>query len=280
MLEIPHITCNHTTNDSTTQVGICLATVIARTENPMNHSVVTTMELVYPRFIHSEFMTHRMFSRNASSSRAIPVKRLIDEATVIPVHWMKNCKGMSNPEEITDEEEIKKLSNTWLLTGLSTKVVAVSMAQDGLHKQIVNRLLEPFSYIKVVVTATDWDNFFKLRLAPDAEPHIRDLAKAMKESMEKVKPTIGFIHAPYCDEGYKTPTHCAARCARVSYNKHDGTKPSYEDDIKLAGLLMDGQHMTPFEHYCYASLKDDYHANLKGWYSQRYKIEHGVENGS
>ena len=105
---------------------------------------------------------------------------------------------------------------------------------------------------------------------------MRDLAKAMKDAMDKVVPVVGFIHAPYCEEGYKTPTLSAARCARVSYNKHDGTKPFHGDDIKLADTLMEGGHMTPFEHFCYATSKDDYHANLKGWYSQRYKIEHGV----
>ena len=267
---------NHTVNDSTTQVGNCSATVIARTKNPMNSRVITTLELIYPRFIHSEFMTHRMFSRNASSSRAIPIHRLIEEATVTPTHWMPNGKGMVNNAEITDATEVAKYEAYWELARTDSISNALYLEELGLHKQIVNRLLEPFSFIKVVVTATDWDNFFKLRLADDAEPHMRDLAKAMKDAMDKVAPVVGFIHAPYCEEGYKTPTHSAARCARVSYNKHDGTKPSSDDDIKLAGTLMEGHHMTPFEHFCYATSKDSYHANLKGWYSHRYKIEHGV----
>lgn len=267
---------NHTENSSSTRVGNCMATVIARTKNPINDIVVTTLELIYPRFIHSEFMTHRMFSRNASSSRAIPIKRLIEEATVTPTHWMPNGKGMVNNAEITDATEVEKYETAWELARTGAIRNAKNLESLGLHKQIVNRLLEPFSFIKVVVTATDWDNFFKLRLADDAEPHMRDLAKAMKDAMDKVVPVVGFIHAPYCEEGYKTPTHSAARCARVSYNKHDGTKPSYDDDIKLAGILIEGGHMTPFEHFCYATSKDDYHANLKGWYSQRYKIEHGV----
>ena len=267
---------NHTVNDSTTQVGNCSATVIACTKNPINSRVITTLELIYPRFIHSEFMTHRMFSRNASSSRAIPIKRLIEEATVTPTHWMPNGKGMVNNSEITDATEIETYETAWELARTGAIRNAKNLESLGLHKQIVNRLLEPFSFIKVVVTATEWDNFFKLRLADDAEPHMRDLAKAMKDAMDKVTPMIGFIHAPYCEEGYKTPHLSAARCARVSYNKHDGTKPSYLDDVDLASLLMKGGHMTPFEHFCYASSKDDYHANLKGWYSQRYKIEHGV----
>ena len=267
---------NHTVNDSTTQVGNCSATVIARTKNPTNGKDITTLELVYPRFIHSEFMTHRMFSRNASSSRAIPIHRLIEEATVTPTHWMPNGKGMVNNSEITDATEVAKYEAYWELARTEAINHVIYLQELGLHKQIVNRLLEPFSFIKVVVTATEWDNFFKLRLADDAEPHMRDLAKAMQEAMSKVDPMIGFVHTPYCDDDFRIPSLSAARCARVSYNKHDGSKPSREDDIKLADMLIRGGHMTPFEHFCYAAQEDKFYANLCGWFSKRYELEHGV----
>lgn len=271
---------NHTKNSSSTRVGNCMATVIASTKNPNNNITVTTLELIYPRFIHSEFMTHRMFSRNASSSRAIPINRLIEEATVMPTHWMQNSKGMVNNAEITDPTKVWKYENAWKLARNEAISNAKRLESLGLHKQIVNRLLEPFSFIKVVVTATEWDNFFKLRLADDAEPHMRDLAKAMKKAMSKVVPVVGLIHAPYCEEGEKIVYLSAARCARVSYNKHDGTKPSIAEDIKLAESLINGGHMTPFEHFCYASPRENFHANLKGWYSARYKFEYGAKNGS
>lgn len=265
---------NHTVNDSTTQIGNCSATVIARTKNPTNGKVITTLELVYPRFIHSEFMTHRMFSRNASSSRAIPISRIIEEATMTPTHWMANGKGMVNNEEVTDPDEIAKYEAYWESARTEAINHAVYLQEFGLHKQIVNRLLEPFSFIKVVVTATEWDNFFKLRLADDAEPHMRDLAKAMKEAMDKVEPKFGFIHTPYCDGDFRIPSLSAARCARVSYNKHDGSKPSHDDDLMLSDMLLESGHLTPFEHYCYASTKDKFYANLCGWFSKRYEIEH------
>lgn len=271
---------NHTKNSSSTRVGNCMATVIASTKNPINGITITTLELIYPRFIHSEFMTHRMFSRNASSSRAIPIKRLIEEATVMPTHWMQNSKGMVNNAEITDPTKVGQYENAWKLARKEAIGNAERLESLGLHKQIVNRLLEPFSFIKVVVTATEWDNFFKLRLAEDAEPHMRDLANAMKKAMSKVDPVVGFMHAPYCEEGEKIVSLSAARCARVSYNKHDGTKPSIAEDIKLADSLGDGGHMTPFEHFCYASPSKNFYANLKGWYSARYSFEHGVRNGS
>lgn len=271
---------NHTMNSSSTRVGNCMATVIASTNNPNNNITVTTFELIYPRFIHSEFMTHRMFSRNASSSRAIPIKRLIEEATVMPTHWMQNSKGMVNNTEITDRTKIGQYVNAWKLARKEAIRNAERLESLGLHKQIVNRLLEPFSFIKVVVTATEWDNFFKLRLADDAEPHMRDLATAMKKAMSKVYPVMGFVHAPYCEEWEKIIHLSAARCARVSYNKHDGTPPSTDDDFKLAESLIKGGHMTPFEHFCYASPSKKFYANLKGWYSARYKFEHGVKNGS
>ena len=272
---------NHTKNSSSTRVGNCMATVIASTKNPNNNITVTTFELIYPRFIHSEFMTHRMFSRNASSSRAIPIKRLIEEATVMPTHWMQNSKGMVNNVEITDRTKVGQYANAWKLARKEAISNAERLESLGLHKQIVNRLLEPFSFIKVVVTATEWDNFFKLRLADDAEPHMRDLATAMKKAMSKVYPVMGFIHAPYCEEWEKIIHLSAARCARVSYNKHDGTPPSTDDDFKLAESLIKGGHMTPFEHFCYASSSSKkFYANLKGWYSARYKFEHGIKNGS
>ena len=38
---------------------------------------LTSWVLEYPRFIHAEIMIHRVFSRNAASSRAIPTEKII-----------------------------------------------------------------------------------------------------------------------------------------------------------------------------------------------------------
>lgn len=267
----------HTVNDTTVKKGICSATVIASTRNPYTGTVITTMELVYPRFIHSEFMTHRMFSRNASSSRAIPVERLIKEATVIPIHWTKNEKGMVGKETFS-EDDIERLKAQWGCARYSAKYNARNMSFIGVHKQVANRLLEPFSFIRVVCTATEWNNFFTLRMAPDAEPHMNDLAHAMYDSMYNSVPIEALEHKPYCDnlpKDFNEPWIVSgARCARVSYNKYTGVPSIVSEDTKLYKSLRDNGHMTPLEHYCFAYNDKGFYANLRSWASHRYCIEH------
>ena len=271
----------HTKNTSTVTVGQCTATVIA--DSTWNNQRITTMELVYPRFIHSEFMTHRMFSRNASSSRATPVKTLLEELEedyAKPSKIFMNKKGMVGDVEAT--EEVKELTyNYWDWAHMCAIIAAKHMAKAGVHKQHINRLLEPFSFIRVIVTATEWENFFKLRLAPDAQPEIQELAQAMKASQEASTPKHTPKHMPYItweeEDKYRISEVIkvsAARCARVSYLKHDGTKPNVEDDLRLSDMLLEGGHKTPFEHFALYNEKDTFHANLKGWASARYALEH------
>lgn len=223
---------------------------------------ITTMELCYQRFIHSEFMTHRMFSRNASSSRAIPVKRMIKQVAenpAMPIHWGKNQAGMQAREELP-EIEIDVVKSDWNYASKRMTEIATLMSEMDLHKQIVNRILEPFQWIKVIVTATEWDNFFELRLHPDAQPEMMVLAEHMKKAMEESIPVElhpGEWHLPYVDladfddSGYPITEaiKCSvARCARVSYLNHDNSTPNIEKDIVLADMLLKAGHMSPFEH--------------------------------
>lgn len=278
----------HTKNNTTHNVGQCTATVICDTQPTENHSRLITMELVYPRYIHSEFMTHRMFSRNASSSRATPVKTLIKdirENPVIPSKWYLNKKGMVG-DTLADTVDSIKAMSLWATALLNAVESAEALADLGIHKQHINRLLEPFSFIRVIVTATEWDNFFKLRLAPDAQPEIQDLAKAMKASQDLSTPSKRYFHLPYItdEELDGSILHedlfkiSSARCARVSYLKHDGTKPSCEDDLQLFDRLSKGGHMSPLEHACCHTkyYVDTKWANLKGAYSYRYMLENGM----
>jgi hypothetical protein len=208
-----------------------------------------TLQLRYPRFIHSEFMTHRAFSRNASSSRAIPVERLIQDVIddpAMPVYWGANKPGMQAGEEIGSQEY------GWLVSRDSAVNCARYLANTGLHKQIVNRTLEPFAHINVLVTATEWDNFFSLRDHPDAQPEIAALARAMREAMDGSEPLElieGEWHTPYCaPDGDRRVS--AARCASVSYKTVDGKPMTDERALaiydKLAGS--DPIHASPFEH--------------------------------
>lgn len=243
------------------------AKVIADSIEPRG-TRLTTLQLKYPRFIHSEFMTHRMFSRNASSSRAIPVEKMLEEnCNALPIHWGKNKPGMQ-----ADKESYPEIGQPiWTQARQWAKTSAHYMHQKGLHKQIVNRLTEPFQHINVIVTATEWENFFKLRLHPDAQPEIQELARIMKEAMDRSivrRLKSGEWHLPYIQpiefcfvgtehipaeeneiDSWETAIKCSvARCARVSYLNHDQTKPTIEKDIALYDRLLSSGHMSPFEH--------------------------------
>lgn len=233
------------------------------TSGQIPESRITTLELQYHRFIHCEFLTHRMFSRNSSSSRAIPVNKTIDNVEntlAYPLHWGRSQKGMQAQRENDSLVEVDYAQYTreqaWEEAALASCDLARSFAAAGYHKQIVNRLLEPYSYIKTVVTATEWENFFNLRLHADAQPEIQELANVMDIAISASEPEeigIDKWHLPYLtrkdkESGYDAPTISAARCARVSYLNHDKSNPDYEADMRLGDKLLNAGHMSPFEH--------------------------------
>lgn len=161
---------------------------------------LTTFQLRYPRFIHAELMTHRVFSRNASSSRAIPVKKMIEDLRrdpAMPVYWGSNKPGMQAGKEV---ESIHNVTTDWLEAMENAIYKAQKLMASGLHKQIANRILEPWAHINVVVTATSWANFFALRSHPDAQPEIKMLSDLMQERMAESIPIElqpGEWHLPY-----------------------------------------------------------------------------------
>lgn len=226
---------------------------------------LVTMELCYPRFIHSEVMTHRMFSRNASSSRAIPIEKMMLQVLdnpALPISWGENKPGMQAGIQL-DGWGVSTCKNIWNNARLDAIKSTKYLAEQGLHKQVANRLLEPFQYIKVIVTATEWDNFFNLRLHPDAQPEIQELARCMWGEISNSVPAaldLGEWHMPYLTSeewyGFNIGSltqgdliKCSvARCARVSYNNHDNSSPNIEKDIALADKLLAAGHMSPFEH--------------------------------
>lgn len=270
---------NYTENNTTTIMGQSVATVIADTIN--DGSRITTLELVYPRYIHSEFMTHRMFSRNASSSRAVPIERVANEVIDDPVvfdYVGLNKAGMVAAEELPEELKEEFLEE-WKLWGIQTALKVKLWAKKyNIHKQTLNRALEPWTRIKTIVTATEWYNFFKLRLAPDAQPEIQNLAKAMKEAMSLSTPREGTMHLPYVDLSNREPEysdmfHSVARCARVSYYNFVGTLSQLDEDKKLFDRLKNEGHWSPFEHTAEFVGDNDMHANFYNWRSLRKVYE-------
>lgn len=248
---------------------------------PTFKSRLTTFVLTYPRFIHAEFMTHRMLSRNASSSRAIPVLKqieMVEQNPAIPLAFRKNQKGMQAGDILENNDEVVQL---WLDARDECVVIAKRMAQMDVHKQYANRILEPWAHITVVVTATEWDNFFALRIHTAAMPEICELAMQMYRCYQESQPTV----VPYCDhhmpfvskveqQAYQS-IMClrmsVARCARVSYLKHDGTLSTYEEDEALCLRLITNNpiHASPFEHQATPVTYNDFIGNFRCWRQYR-----------
>lgn len=237
---------------------------------------LTTWELIFPRFIHSEFMTHREFSRNAASSRAIPIEKTIERVLqdpAMPVHWGKNQKGMQALEELTGRDKLEAQA-TWLYARDAAVRSARLMIDAGAHKQIVNRLLEPWTWMTVIASATNHANFFKLRAHKDAQPEFQKLAYLMKDAYEASRPQslVAFDwHLPLIqpdDLGQKATWDqlqkiSVGRCARVSYLTHDGRR-DHAEDIALHDRLLTAGHWSPFEHVAQAMEHQSYNNPICG----------------
>jgi thymidylate synthase ThyX len=248
---------------------------------------LTTFLLVYPRFVHAQIMTHRMFSRNVSSSRAIPVERMIEdilENPAEPIYYGKNQKGMVAKAQL-GEGELWAAEQVWADAMMDAIEHARRLSKLGLHKQHANRLLEPFSHVKTVLTATEFDNFFQLRLHHDAQPEMQEIAVQMKELLDFSAPqevAIGSWHLPFV-WSYERSTYAdnptllrisAARCARVSYASFVTKKLSETgEDTKLAEKLLQDRHLSPFEHQATPLATQEMSANFKGWMSWRKILE-------
>lgn len=259
---------------------------------------IDTLRLRYPKWVHGEFLTHRVFSRNASSSRAIPVERMIEDIkrdTAMPVHWGKNQPGMQAREEHNEGVQVYGFGynylgkiNAWYSARDEAIEHALAFHKAGYHKQIVNRLLEPFMHINVVVTSTEWDNFFELRDHEDAQPEIRVLAREIRKAINSRDPIelkVGEWHLPFLSPGVHTDIPVAlkvsvARCARVSYLTHDGKPSIIEEDMVLFDRLVGSRplHASPLEHQATPDPAGWYKhqwANFNGWrqYRQIYELE-------
>lgn len=234
------------------------ATIVADSVSPMGHRL-TTFQLRYPRFIHAEVMTHRVFSRNASSSRAIPVAKMIEDLRrdpAMPVFWGANKPGMQAGAEL-EMHDLLGVKCVWISAMEDAIAHVETLMKAGLHKQIANRILEPWAHINVVVTSSSFENFYALRRHADAQPEIKVLADAMWQAQQDSTPTLlqpGEWHLPYLTENEQLHPDAikvsVARCARVSYLTHDGRQTTLEEDIALYNRLV-GQmplHASPAEH--------------------------------
>ena len=263
------------------------AKVIADTIH--NGHRITSLQLVMPRFILAQYNTHRSFSRSTASSRAIPTAKLIEQVRtnyVQPVQWGANKAGMQSEQEL-EAHEIEKAKEIWCRAAHAAADFAEQMAALGLHKQHANRIIEPYMWAHTIVTSTEWENFFKLRIDDAAQPEIQLLAKEMKAAIDNSVPKESRYHLPYItdDEIQKenelnnaTFEHfapiSAARCARVSYLNHDQSKPDFKKDMELASRLFEHHHYSPFENQAMAVSENNSQEtrNFTGWAQYRALI--------
>lgn len=237
---------------------------------------LSTIHVRYPRMIHSELMTHRVFSRNGRSSRAVPVKTLLAEEHYTP-HFMKNKPGMVATEEFSFGEQLQAQA-IWQGLAEHTKKCVQKLNELGVHKQWANRPLEAFGYIDVLISSTDWANFMALRDEEGAQPEIRAVAETIKQLLEESTPTLlqpGEWHMPYIQEEdykvvkkhildsfnstYNSVTRdeqeallrkiSVARCARLTIRPFDGDG-SIEKELSRYERLMVSRpvHASPAEH--------------------------------
>lgn len=262
-----------------------LATAVVIADSISDQGIrITTFQLRYWRAIHAELMTHRVFSRNAGSSRARPSQAIIEQVAYDPwgpIEWGLNKPGMQS-DATADMDTTIEAGWNWRNAARKAANSATKLMELGLHKQIVNRVLEPFTYIDVVVTATDYANWFALRLDKDAQPEIQQLAQAMESAMAASAPAMlkpGEWHLPYITVSdfnsvdnyllFNGQNVCsqqrlelfkkisAARCARTSYKAFDGKVASIDDDLSLFDKLMSGnlKHASPTEHQATPDIK-------------------------
>lgn len=261
------------------------ATVIEDSISP-DSVRLTAMHVRYPRMIHSEIMTHRVFTRNARSSRAVPVLTLAKEDIYIP-QFSKNQPGMQAGEELSIADQLAA-REIWENMARQTISGVKLLADLGVHKQWANRPLEWFGWIDVLISSTWWENFYELRLDDGAQPEARHIAKLMYDAMDNSRPKplqSGEWHLPYVTDKERLLLDLetqkkvsTARCARLSYRPFDG-KADVEAEIERYNKLVVSRpvHASPAEHQATPDYKDEHtgwayekcHGNFYGWVQHR-----------
>lgn len=265
------------------------AEIILDSLHPYTGVRLTTMKVTFHRFILAEMNTHRVFSRNSASSRAIPVKKRIQEARenyAEPMAWHRNRAGMHSGDLLGNADR-EAAQGIWHLARRNAIHNAIALADLEVHKSLANRLLEPYIWHTALISSTEWENFFKQRLALDeagnplAQPEMYATAFAMRQALDASEPVVRHVHVPFGENiptGYSEGQRkkiAVARCARTSYNNFDGTSDP-TDDIRLFGHLSTNGHWSPFEHVAYALQMGESHANFKDWEQLRFYVENGI----
>lgn len=254
------------------------AKIIADSISPTGYRLAT-MECTFHRFILAEFNTHRAFSRNSASSRAIPtykVLRQVGANPAIPLRFPREQPGMSGGEEVNLAYKAKQ---RWIAGSMWAAETAAHLIDLKVHKSVINRVLEPYMWHTVVVSSTEWDNFFNQRISAGAQPEMFDLAEKMKAALCASVPQrldFGDWHLPYVlDDELPLELSVAqalsvARVAGVSYNRLGKTR-ELQKDLDLYQRLRSANppHWSPFEHVATPTEHNMAGAELGNFYGWR-----------
>jgi len=246
---------------------------------------LTTVQVRMPRFIAAEFNTHRAFSRNAASSRARPFEKQVAAVIsdpFVPISFPAEQPGMQGGDEI---ENISEARTIWLEARDAAVEHAKKLAELGVHKSVVNRILEPYMWHDVVVSSTErgWINFFAQRCSPLAQPEMEEVAEAIHLAILESSPrgiSTDEWHMPYVQpDEMELPLSIrlqlsVARCAVVSYRSFDGVVDR-EKDLKRYEKLITASppHLSPFEHVAKPSLTN-HQGNFVGWEQLRESVHY------
>lgn len=260
---------------------------------------ITTVAITFPKWLQAELNTHRMISKNAASSRAIPTAKVIEQVArdpFVPKVFTKNQKGMTANEPLPPEmQELAR--KAWLIAAEAAATQAAGLVAMGVAKQYASRLLEPFMWTRALLTSTEWKNFFALRIHESAQPEMRELAEKIRDALDSSIPVDRSLgsnnlpwHLPFIDhetlgeivdyakerDGVVPDIQgvigmalkrSVARCARVSYNNFEGKRSTVQQDVDLFTKLVGERpmHASPAEHQARAFATAERSGNLVGW---------------
>ncbi len=266
------------------------AKVIAHSASRHGQEIVT-VEATLHHYVAKELLTHCALARNAASQRAIPYEKIrqqVLDSPAIPPSWGTRQKGMQAGPPLVGQDA-EEAEADWRAARRAAIEWADRLNERGVHKSLINRLLEPFLWTTYIITATEWDGFFKQRCHPDAEEAMRLVAEAIRDAIAASKPTSAWLlpvvegrrwHLPYvgqqdldeCEEHGVDPRHVsAARVARVSYLTHDGVRDVREDEgLWLKLVDRDPLHASPLEHP--AMPDSGWQGKFWGWKSLRQSM--------
>lgn len=236
---------------------------------------VTSLNLKYGLIIHAEHLRHRLLSNSVASQRAIPMKKIRQQVLkepYVPVWFGAQQKGMVADKEVGNKSIARQL---WLTARYPACFAHWIAEKIGAHKEWSNRLLNPWQFVQQTVTATEWDNYFELRIHKDAQKDIQEISRCIKKALDKSEPVTlypGEYHVPYvqrsrlCGDGVmqyfdndgarltveQAIKASAARVARSSYNNHDKSDANFKTDEELYQMLIESnpKHLSPAEAQC------------------------------